>query len=217
MKLITVGDLRYEVLGHEIMLDMSRKVTAKYDQAYYDQFKERYYTDIGRKLHTWRRAFVECHAVDGKILDFGCGYGGLVVDDLTGNWYGFDIMPCVKERLGELRFDNVPTFSDYSTICMFDVFEHLVLPVHRLQLIAPGTQLVITIPCWEHWDDMDAIAEWKHYRPGEHLLYTSQQGFVAFMQSHGFEWVLSTNYESFIGRQDVVTFIFRKMTPAASQ
>jgi 2-polyprenyl-3-methyl-5-hydroxy-6-metoxy-1,4-benzoquinol methylase len=203
-------------MNEECILDSSNEVTIKYDAAYYERCKERCYTDIGKKLHQFRRLLVEIVADEKPILDFGCGYGELVAGDTSGMWHGYDILPKVQDRLG-VMFDPEPVFSDYRTICMFDVLGHLPNPMWILQTVAKDTFLVVTIPCWERWDTLQAIDQWKHYRPGEHFLYASKAGLVEYMNVLGFSCMLTTDYESFIGRQDVVTFIFRKTTPVLPQ
>ena len=179
-----------------------------YDKAYFLKYKGYSETDLGRKLNQFRRAYVECFAHKGKILDYGTGYGNLVMNDQMGLWRGYDINECSEQRLGPL-FDS--KLEAYKNVCFFDVLEHLERPDEFIHSIKSGVRLFITIPLWGgNWDELTNLEKWKHWRPGEHFLYASPKGFKDMMNFYEYKLIDENQIETSLGREDVYTFVFEK-------
>jgi len=179
-----------------------------YESEYFENYKERSYSEIGVKLNNFRRCYVECFSTDGEIIDVGTGYGQLVMDSNI-RWFGYDVNPLTKNRLGK-RFDE--KWELYNNICFFDVLEHFKCPNTILNKIKPNAMVFITIPVWNHdWSKFkNEIISWKHWRPNEHFLYTSTIGFITLMNNNGFDLIDNNQIETSLGRQEVHTFAFRK-------
>lgn len=193
------------ILNEEAFLTEARD--ARYGKKYFDNYKERSYTEIGWRLNTFRRAYVESFSNEGEILDFGTGYGDLVMKDASGRWFGFDINSRTKDRLGH-RFDD--NWQKYPNICLFDVLEHLERPDHYLSQIHPGVRLFVSIPLWPgNWNNLNSIHNWKHWKD-EHVLYASRNGFETLMDDVGFKQLDRNVIETSLGREDIYTFVFEK-------
>lgn len=193
-------------LNKEAFLDITDSVFV-YGDKYFLEYQLRSQTDMGFTLNRFRRTYVESFS-KGKIIDFGTGYGDLVVKDTTGRWYGFDILDKTKQRLGK-HFDE--KWENYRNICLFDVLEHLQNPIKFLSKVAPGSRLFISIPLWSgNWDKIEEIESWKHWKPNQHILYASPKGFEAFMDECGFDIIDKNTIETSLGREDIFTFVFEK-------
>ena len=131
-------------LNDEAVLDVDAGEIS-YGNKYFQNYKNRNYTEMGYKLNTLRRSYVECFSNDGEILDYGTGFGDIVMKDLSGRWFGYDINPKTKKRLGN-RFDD--QWEHYANICFFDVLEHLHYLESLLNTIKQGVKLFIRIPLW---------------------------------------------------------------------
>lgn len=186
------------------------KTSIKYDDSYFLEFKKRALSEMGRKLYLFRKAYVECFSKEGKILDYGTGYGDLVYKDVSGRWVGFDVMKETQQRLGS-KFLN-SSWESFSNICLFDVFEHFDQPSKFLNQVKSGCRLFVTIPLWNgNWDKLSEIENWKHWKPGEHFFYASLNGFIEFFEKSKFNIIDYNKIESSLGREDCYTFCFSKV------
>ena len=50
----------------------------------------------------------------------------------------------------------------------------------------------------------------KHFRPKEHYWYFTRQGFIDYMKQFKFKLFEIRNDEIAIGREDIVTFVFKR-------
>lgn len=180
----------------------------RYDETYFDRYANRSQTVMGHRLTLFRRAYVECFTnAEDAILDYGSGYGNLVVEDTTGRWFGYDIMPESRKRLGD-RLDC--EISKYNAVCFFDVLEHFPNPIDILGKIKLGAKVFVSMPLWSGWNDVFNIVHWRHWRPNEHLMYASFDGLLSLMQANGFVKLDNNMIESSLGRLDIHTFCFHK-------
>jgi len=56
--------------------------------------------------------------------------------------------------------------------------------------------------------DLTAIRASKHYRPGEHLYYFTEDGLVRWMALHGFLLRERNDFETRAGRDSILSFAF---------
>ena len=63
----------------------------------------------------------------------------------------------------------------------------------------------------EKGEKQKAIMESKHYRPREHLWYYSHRGLVNNMSDAGFDFITVDNYEIEAGREDIYSYVFKKV------
>ena len=180
--------------------------TISYGAEYFDKYRRYSQTTLGQQLHTFRQTYTEIFSPShSKILDYGCGYGELVVQN--DHWYGYDIMEETKCRIGD-KFDS--NYKTYKTICFFDVLEHLYDPIHMLKSIDRGTTLIISIPLLPKFSGLKSLKTWKHYRPSEHILYSSPTGLETMMLDLNYDMRDHNTIESGLGREDIHTYCFIK-------
>ena len=70
-----------------------------------------------------------------------------------------------------------------------------------------GTKLFVSIPVFK---DMPHVLRSKHFRPDEHYWYFTGLGFVLYMLRHGFHLIAVDDFETRIGREDIMSFAFIK-------
>lgn len=124
----------------------------------------------------------------GKVLDVGCGAGGLLADFAQRGWSTFGIDPsaaatAAAERRGAqvhqgtLEDDPWPGES-FELITMAHALEHIVDPVATVERagcrLAPGGLLAIEVPnwaCWQRrlyrrrWAPLDLPRHQQHFSP----------------------------------------------------
>ena len=215
---MVIAGIPFHELASEALLDIRGPDESVYGDNYFENYKQRAATDMGREIHRFRKAYVECLLPEGRILDYGCGYGELVVRDRLDTapnaeprWWGYDLMDKSMSRLRE-RADREPRISEYAAVCLFDVLEHIADPAAWLAPAKAGTRLFTTIPCWPtRHDGFQGIKQWRHWKPGEHVLYVTDKGLIAFMKSIGWQLLDINIYEQYLGREDVRSFCFGKL------
>jgi hypothetical protein len=200
---VKLAGLFFNHLNAEAILQKSPKLIG-YDKNYFENYKQRSQTEMGHKLHAFRKTYVECFCdPDDKIIDYGTGYGELVVN--SNRWFGYDIMEETKQKLGTQFDDSV---ENYEAVCLFDVLEHICNPTNLLTRVKD--KLFVTIPLFQNWNNLLSITSWRHWKPGEHLFYASPTGFEQFVNSSGFKTIDKNEIESSLGRLDIFTYYFRR-------
>jgi SAM-dependent methyltransferase len=181
-------------------------------------YPENYWYDPGgdaadRMAETWRRFVLRDHvrfvrralqdaALDGPVLDVGCG-GGLFLRELNlpqERIVGLDFSPSAASVAWSTN--GVPVAcgaltrapfreNSFAAITMFHVLEHLYDPSAYLEaarkLIKPGGRLVVQVPnaaCWqfllfgENWNGLDVP---------RHLIDFKEQDLVNLLDYCGFD------------------------------
>jgi len=206
-----IGDIPFRVLGFELIQD-ARDITYDYAGDYFEEFRRRASTQIGADLHHHRASLVSSHLPhNARVLDYGCGYGVNAID--RENWVGWDVNPFCQQHLkdNDAYEDPADAFWYYDAVCLFDVLEHLQKPAELLDKLWPGALLFLTLPVWDDWSDgPQGLVDWKHWKPGEHLIYGSSTGWKKWIISQGFELLTENTMEVIIGREDIRTFVFKK-------
>jgi hypothetical protein len=181
---------------------------APYDQAYFDRFARDAQSDIGRALMAARCAFVEEH-YRGLLVDVGIGSGAFI-DARTKRGFktvGYDVNPAGIAWLEQRGLRVNPYFTTSRAISLWDVLEHL--PDFDRLLAHVERWVFLSLPIFR---DADHVLRSKHFRPAEHCWYFTRDGLVAVMAWCGFELTCETNMETRIGREDIETFAFRRVT-----
>ncbi len=179
---------------------------------------ERYHTEE-QKLHGmpthWDRFAEHCAAAECRIralwellparresatlLDIGAGTGAFVH---TARRHGFDasglepnaaIVDAARERgIPLIRGSWRKARGRYDVITIHDVIEHLTDPIaclrHLRRCLTPDGLLVLETPEWTP----DRTADWKHYRPREHVCLYGESSLRELVRRSGLETVRVT-------------------------
>lgn len=175
-----------------------------YDEAYFEKYQKYEGSEIAVKLNEGRKAFVEKHYGIGPLVDIGVGSGEFIKSrPLT---WGRDVNLAANQWLLRNGFwaDDLESFPAFTA---WDVIEHCPDPDVYFRDLRVGGYLFTSIPVFT---DLSKIRESKHYRPSEHLYYWTLSGFVEWMDLHRFDFLEVSDFETRAGREDILSFAFRK-------
>lgn len=190
---------------HGVAYQKDRAHRVAYDADYFDKCAGYEGQEIARKINTGRCALVNRHVGGGQVLDIGIGSGEFIKH--RPNTYGHDVNPAAVEWL--MRHEvwaEGDRLGEFDGVTMWDVIEHVPEPETYLKQISGF--LFVSIPVFY---GMGGIRLSRHYRPGEHLYYWTEDGFVAWMAQHGFALRERDDFETFAGRESIVSFAFKRM------
>lgn len=197
------GDL---ALCREHGLAYQRDMTpsAHYDAAYYAKCHSYEGQEIATKINAGRVAMVNARVGGNRVLDVGIGSGEFIKN--RPNTFGVDVNPVAIEWLkrNDLWADRFEEFAGYT---FWDVIEHVPAPGVYFRRIQLGAFLFTSIPIVY---GLGAIRLSKHYRPGEHLYYFTEAGFVRWMEAHGFLLLSASTFEIDAGRESIHSFAFKR-------
>jgi hypothetical protein len=173
-----------------------------YDESYFAKYEGYAETEIGRRLNAARLALVARHW-DGPLVDVGIGCGQFVASRPLA--LGYDVNPAGIAWLNGRDLWCDPYAQEVRAACFWDSLEHIADPAPLLANIRDIAFVALPI-----FRDMPHALGSKHFRPDEHAWYFTERGFVAFMDAHGFRLVEVTDDETRIGREDILSFVFRR-------
>ncbi len=181
------------------------KPTVSYDEAYFNTYVGYEGSQIEKRLNEGRRDFVNRHHRK-ELIDVGIGSGAFI--RCRENTKGHDINPYALQWLAEngkheANFDNGLGFS------FWDVIEHVEDPNIYFKKIRKHSYLFTSIPII----NVKRIRQSKHYKPGEHLYYFTEDGFINWMAMYGFRHLETSDFETKAGRKDILSFAFKKDLP----
>ena len=185
----------------------------QYGDNYYDKVAAYQGSDIEQRVHLSRLSMLDKFMLKGEaVLDYGCGTGEFVrkLEQVGYRAKGFDPIPKVKQQLREAGTYSAD-IAAHGAVTMWDVIEHLENPHELLEQVQAGGMLFCSMPIFKSLDDVRAS---KHYRPGEHLYYFTEDGFVDWMAAHGFRLLHCSDVETELGRDSIEQFAFCKDLPA---
>ena len=169
-----------------------------YKIEYYEHML-RLYGATGEKIAKIRWHFVR-DVRPSVVLDYGAGLGwframrpmGLDVDS-------FDLDEFPVSHTGIRR-------GSYDLICLWDVIEHLpnFSPLERLFDMTDHVALTVPIK-----PENTLLADWKHFKPLEHLHYFSRDDIEVLFAGFGYE-LIKTGFPECPPREDVQSFLFKK-------
>jgi hypothetical protein len=178
-----------------------------YDASYFDKCAGYDGQEIANAINAGRAAMVERHVGNVPIVDVGIGSGEFIRTRGRGKTFGHDVNPVAIEWLkrGDLWAQRLDAFRG---VTMWDTLEHVPDPGHYLDQVAFGSVLFLSIPIFY---GLGGIRFSKHYRPGEHLYYFTEDGLVDWLRRHGFAVLETSTFEIEAGRESIYSFAFRRI------
>lgn len=180
-------------------------VSVAYDESYFNKCAGYEGKDIAVQINRGRIELVAKHfGPTGLVCDVGIGSGEFI--KTRKNTYGRDVNPLAIDWLhcSNLWADDLSAFRAFT---FWDVIEHCPEPEDYFKHICVGGYVFTSVPIFS---DLTKIRESKHYRPGEHLYYWTDAGFVRWMRLHGFELLERDTFEMKAGRDSIYSYAFRK-------
>ena len=177
-----------------------------YDHGYFEKYQHMAETPMGEAITRERADFVSTF-YQGPLVDIGIGSGQFVEAFPAPQCRGYDINPEAIAWLQQRGLWCDPWSEPVPAMCFFDSLEHIPDPG---PLLANARGWVfVSIPIVPE----GAVPGpwWRHYRPGEHLLYVTRLGLMELMMRFGFECVGRDEFETRLGRQDIETFAFKRI------
>jgi Methyltransferase domain len=178
-----------------------------YDQTYFDSFARNANTDLGRALMQARCELVAKYWT-GELLDVGIGSGAFLDtwrDFALTLSYGFDINPAGYRWLHQRDLYRSPYIEKIDAVTLWDVLEHIENFTPLLANVRKWVFLAIPI-----FTSSEHVLRSKHFKPDEHFWYFTCGGLEHVMRLHGFELVASNMRESQLGREDILSAVFRR-------
>lgn len=178
-----------------------------YDQFYFDRFAQQADSDIGHALMQFRFELVSQYCRDG-LVDVGIGSGAFVeLRNLRGQpTYGYDVNAAGVKWLRDHGLFLNPYLIEVPAISLWDVLEHIADFPRLLENVTD--YVFMSIPIFYGADHARAS---KHFRPTEHFWYFTRGGLERVMADIGFKLVTSSDQETAIGREDILSFVFRRI------
>lgn len=173
-----------------------------YDESYFEKYKAYTDTPMGRALNQARLDLVARHYA-GPVVDIGIGCGDFVA--AYDGAFGYDVNPAGIKWLKDNCLWADPYTAKVTAVTCWDSLEHIANPAILLNQVLGW--VFVSIPIFENCEH---ILRSKHFRKDEHYLYFTHPGFVKYMAKHGFEMVEYNAMESFLGREDIGSYAFRR-------
>ena len=171
--LLETSDCKWCARCHTVRTNYSYDPSI-YNESYAQHYASLVNTPISRALNDYRLALVQ----DSEyILDFGCGVGEFVMTAQQAGKRCLGVEPNLYARMSakiglSSRLDG---FRNFDAITLFDVLEHLEdsqkLISDLKPRLSPFGSIVIVTPNVDavKFGDEEALCNWKHFKPREHL------------------------------------------------
>jgi hypothetical protein len=187
-----------------------READLPYDQAYFDKYAKMADTPMGRRLNDFRVELLEeWLPMESAFLDIGIGDGAflraIAARGRIGAW-GYDVNPAgvawLKSRGQFSRWD----IEDWEAMTFWDSLEHIRDPAAVLERISG--MAFVSIPIFL---DSEHVMHSRHFRTDEHFWYFTHWGFERWAMRLGFTVIDHTRQETHLGREDIETFVLRRV------
>lgn len=175
----------------------------RYEGAYFAHYQKLDDTQMGGLLTQARLDLVERYTRTCEGVDIGIG-GGRYVLESCGD--GYDVCEDAVKWLETMGSYVDPYLAPVDHVTCWDSLEHI--PDPALLLANVRKWLFVSLPICESRDEW---ATSKHYKPGEHVHYFTQQGFLRWCAEQGFECVEMNRVESDLGREGIMSFAFKRV------
>lgn len=182
---------------------------APYDQDYWDKYVRMAMTDMGKRIVEGRLDLVN-RRTKGQVVDVGIGCGQFISErngDRT-NTFGYDINPVAVQWLEDRNLLINPYTTKVESVCFWDVLEHIHNPTALLNNVEQF--VFVSIPVFRSGPQ---VLTSKHFRKTEHCWYWTKDSFEVFMSWFGFALLERTDFETRLGREDILSFAFQRVRP----
>lgn len=181
-------------------------MTHRVDVPYYYKCSGYKGQDIANKINRGRVDFVNRFVgSDCPVLDIGIGSGEFI--ESRPNTFGYDVDQDAQNWLKRNK-KWVDDFTLFKAFTFWDVIEHIENPQGYFQHMGCGSKIFVCLPTFAN---LDLIRESKHYRPGEHLYYWTDAGFIDWMAAYWFALIGRASFETEAGRESIETFAFERV------
>lgn len=174
-----------------------------YDESYFQKYVGYAGTEMGKAILKGRLEFVSAVIPPYvTLVDVGIGCGQFV--ESRPNTRGYDVNPAgVKWLQEKKRFHDIAY--EAPAMSFWDSLEHIENP--RTVLDKCTSVVFVSVPIFR--DRAHALGS-KHFRPDEHYWYWTEKGFVRYMAEAGFRLIERSDFETVLGREDILSFSFRR-------
>ena len=186
-------------MGHVPLHDEST-----YDGRYFVQYVRMAETPMGRALTRARVDMVARHYA-GPLLDVGIGAGQFVLER-GGPTFGYDVNPHAIEWLRERALYQDLYAESFRALSFWDALEHI--PDPGAAVVRAGEWVFVSLPIF---DGPEHCLSSRHYKPGEHLWYWTDNGIRRWFERQGFECVEHNRIETDLGRDGIGSYAFRRV------
>lgn len=184
---------------------------ALYDDAYFKKVSS-YDKRIEDEVNLGRCALMQRNLkLHSTVLDIGAGSGEFMrrATAVGYRMKGFDVLPQTAAMLrANGMYSNRP--DEFDAVTLWDTIEHLEEPHLMINAMRRKSLLFVSVPVFK---DLKKIRESKHYRPGEHLYYWTEQGFIDWAALRGFRLIDSSKHEVEAGREGIGAYAFCRDFP----
>ena len=172
-----------------------------YGEDYWVKYQS-YINDLGMKLSTARGAFVlnNLKTFNG-LCDVGIGSGQFI--EMVG-CKGYDVNEFAVQWLKENDYYADVYKETFNALSFWDVLEHIEDPS---ELLNKTDKVFVSVPIHK---DINACLASKHLRPAEHIWHFTNDGIKNFMRMFGYRAIASSNFETKLGREDIISYYFAK-------
>lgn len=177
-----------------------------YDEEYFKHYEELAGSATANKINNGRIQFTNKHARGFPMLDIGIGSGEFI-EKRGKNTFGYDINPKAVRWLKQRELFR-EDFMSFRAFTFWDVLEHVGNPGIYLDRIPKGAYLFTSLPIFRN---LKEVTSSKHYKPGEHLYYWTEQGFIEWMRKYGFKLMDASGFEMAAGRESIRSFAFKRL------
>lgn len=181
--------------------DMTSRVD--YGPEYWEKCSGYDGTEIAEAINAARVALVARYFA-GRVCDIGIGSGAFV--RARPYTFGFDVCPDAIAWLKREHLFCSPG-DGFAAFTFWDVLEHVERPEDYLGLVPLHGWVFVSLPIFR---DLHRIRESRHYRPGEHLYYWTDDGFLGWMALHGFQVHEANDEETRAGRDSIRSYAFKR-------
>lgn len=181
------------------------ELVGQYDQAYWDRYVSYRSSPIAEALMKARVDLVARLYGGAALVDIGIGSGHFL-EARGSDTMGYDVNPVAIRWLLDKNLWWDPYARDPEAVSFWDSLEHIRRPEALVRCVR--NMIFLSIPIFT---DPEHVLRSKHYKPQEHLWYFTRDGLMLWMRKHGFSLVEENRMETNLGREDIGTFVFKRI------